>query len=335
MGAAVERGGVGVSASEISGRHRRDAATLEHAALFYDDDEQLARGVVDHVRAGLEADDAVVVALPDAHLSLVRDALGDDAHAVLLQDVRRLGLNPARLLPALHGFLDGLPGRRVRAVGEALWPDRPADERAAYLQTDALTNVAFADRPVTMLCPYDTRLLDGDGIADARALHPLVVEDGSPVPNASFGDPLKLAEAVLGPLPEAPEEGETLVFRPPHGPRTVRRAVAEHAAEAGMTPDRVTDFCLAVHEVALNTVVHTEGPGILSLWHTDDRMVAEIQDSGYIGDPLVGRHPPGPTDGRGYGLYLTHHLCDLVRLHSTPDGGTTVRMTMYLDGPHR
>jgi len=44
---------------------------------------------------------------------------------------------------------------------------------------------------------------------------------------------------------------------------------------------------------------------------------------------------PGPTDGRGYGLYLTHHLCDLVRLHSTRDGGTTVRMTMYLDGPHR
>jgi hypothetical protein len=82
------------------------------------------------------------------------------------------------------------------------------------------------------------------------------------------------------------------------------------------------------------TVVHTDGRGILSLWHTDDRVIAEIQDSGFVEDPLVGRHPPGPADGRGYGLYLTHRLCDLVRLQSTRDGGTTVRMTMYLDeGP--
>jgi len=65
--------------SEIRGRHRRDVASLEHAALFYEGDEQFVRGVVGHVRAGLEADDAVVVALPDAHLSLVHDALGDDA----------------------------------------------------------------------------------------------------------------------------------------------------------------------------------------------------------------------------------------------------------------
>ena len=335
MDAATERGGVRVTVSEIRGRHRRDVASLEHAALFYEGDEQFVQGVVGHVRAGLEADDAVVVALPDTHLSLVHDALGDDAQAVVLQDVRRLGLNPARLVPALQKFVEDRPGRRVRAVGEALWPDRPADERAAYLQHDALTNLAFADLPVSMLCPYDTRLLDADGLTDVRAAHPLVVEDGTAVANAGFGDPLVLAEAVLGVLPDGPEESETLVFRPPHGPRAVRRAVAEHAAQAGMTPDRVTDFCLAVHEVALNTVVHTNGPGILSLWHTDDRVVAEIQDSGYLDDPLVGRHPPGPSDGRGYGLYLTHHLCDLVRLHSTRDGGTTVRMTMYLDGPHR
>lgn len=156
-----------------------------------------------------------------------------------------------------------------------------------------------------------------------------------PVPNTTYGDPAKLAETVLGPLPEAPDLGETLVFTAPHGPRAVRRAVADHAAGAGLSPDRVADFCLAVHEVAVNTVVHTEGPGILSLWHTGDRVVAEIQDSGHIADPLVGRHPPAAADGRGYGLFLTHSLCDLVRLHSARDGGTTVRMTMYLDGRSR
>lgn len=323
--------------ADDTGRHRRgsDTAGFEHVALFYDDDAHLVARVVDHVREGLEAEDAVVIALPGEQLGPIREALGADARAVVLQDVRRLGPNPARLVPALHQFADEHPDRRVRAVGAGLWPDRPADERAAYLQHDALTNIAFDGRPVTMLCPYDTRGLDADTAADVRAAHPLLVEGGVPVPNTTYGDPAKLAEAVLGPLPEPPDLGETLVFTAPHGPRAVRRAVADHATGAGLSADRVADLCLAVHEVAVNTVVHTEGPGILSLWHTEDRVVAEIQDSGHIADPLVGRYPPAASDGRGYGLFLTHRLCDLVRLHSAQDGGTTVRMTMYLDGRPR
>ncbi|MDD7965991.1 sensor histidine kinase [Actinomycetospora lemnae] len=322
--------------SDVVGRHRRAGASgFEHAALFHDDDAGFVSGVVDHVRAGLEADEAVVIALPAEDLGPIRDALGADAGAVVLQDVRRLGRNPARLVPALHEFVDGHPGRRTRVVGQGLWAGRPADERAAYLQHDALTNLAFAERPVTMLCPYDTRRLDADTVADARAAHPLLVEDGVPVENATYGDPLKLAEAVLGALPEPPELGETLVFGAPDGPRAVRRAVAEHAAGAGLAPERVADLCLAVHEVAVNTVVHTVGRGILSLWHTEDRVVAEVEDGGWIEDPLVGRYPPGPEDGRGYGLFLTHRLCDLVRVSSSRDGGTTVRMTMYRDGGPR
>lgn len=322
-------------ATDTIGRHHRGSQpALEHAALFHHDDDSLVAGVVAHVRAGLEDGDAVVVALPGAHLGLVGAALGEDVDAVVLQDVRRLGRNPARLLPALHKFVDEHPGRRVRVVAQAWSADRPLDERLACLQHDALANVAFADHAVSLLCPYDASRLDDTAAADARAAHPLVVEDGVAVPNATYGDPLKLAEAVAGPIPEAPDEGETLVYHAPHGPRAVRLAVAEHATAAGLHPDRVADLCLAVHEVALNTVVHTEGRGILSLWHSDDRVVAEIQDGGFVEDPLVGRHPPGPADGRGYGLYLTHRLCDLVRLHSTRDGGTTVRMTMYLDdGP--
>lgn len=311
------------------------AAGFEHTAFFYDDDARFVDGVVAHVREGLATDDAVVIALPAETLTPIRDALGGDARAVVLQDVRRLGPNPARLVPALHRFVDEHPGRRVRAVGGGMWADRPADECAAYVQHDALTNLAFADRPVTMLCPYDSRALDQDTAADVRAAHPLVVEGGGPVPNATYGDPAKLAETVLGPLPEPPELGETLVYTAPHGPRAVRRAVADHAAAAGLSPERIADLCLAVHEVAVNTIVHTEGPGILSLWHTADRVVAEIQDSGHIDDPLVGRYPPADADGRGYGLFLTHRLCDLVRLHSARDGGTTVRMTMYLDGVQR
>ncbi|WP_433026648.1 ATP-binding protein [Actinomycetospora sp. CA-053990] len=59
-------------------------------------------------------------------------------------------------------------------------------------------------------------------------------------------------------------------------------------------------------------------------------VVCEVQDSGWIADPLVGRHRAGPAEGRGYGLGLAHQLCDLVQIHSDPSDGTTVRMTACL-----
>jgi len=56
------------------------------------------------------------------------------------------------------------------------------------------------------------------------------------------------------------------VFGAPDGPRVVRRAVAEHALRAGLDEDRAADLSLAAYEVAVNTVVHTGRPGLLSLW---------------------------------------------------------------------
>lgn len=325
---------MGVRTADTIGRHRRGIPSgLEHIALFYSEDEAFLHGVLDHVHAGLEADDVIVVGLPADHLAAVRSGLGADVGRVHLHDIDHLGRNPARLLPALRTFLDvhGGPGRRVRAVGEACWPGRTVGERAACLQHDALANVAFEGLDLSMLCPYDTRGLDEDARADACAAHPEVVEDGAIAPNPNYGDPVKLAESVAGPLPEPGAFGETLVFTAPHGPRSVRRAVAEHARRAGLADGRVADLCLAVHEVAVNTVVHTAGPGILSLWEEGGSVVAEIQDGGFIADPLAGRYAPDPTDGRGYGLYLTHRLCDLVRVHTTRDAGTTIRMSMRLD----
>ncbi len=305
---------------------------LEHSALFYRDDGTFLSGVLEHVRSGFEAGDVVVVGLPREHLAAVRAELGDDAGRVHLYDLGLLARNPARVLPALRTFADihGRAEHRIRVVGESCWSGRTRPERSACLQHDALANVAFEGLGLSVLCPYDTRALTDEEGADACAAHPHTVEDGAATPNPNYGDPVKLAESVAGPFPEPAGLGETLVFSAPHGPRTVRLAVAEHARRAGLTDDRVADFCLAVHEVAVNTVVHTEGPGILSLWEEDGSVMAEIEDGGYITDPLAGRYPPGPTDGRGYGLYLTHRLCDLVRVHTTREAGTRVRMSMRM-----
>ncbi|WP_243418030.1 sensor histidine kinase [Actinomycetospora cinnamomea] len=320
---------------------------MVHPALFYADDQTYLAGTVPFLREGLEAGEPVMMAAPPTKLDLVRQALGPVAAEVGLHDMTLAGRNPGRIIAGvLRAFVDEhAHAGRVRIIGEPIWAGRSPQQYAAAVQHEALINVALADRPATVLCPYDTTALAPAVIADARRTHPVVVERDTTTTSERYADPTDVAQWFSGPLAEPTEIGETLVFSAPDGPRIVRHAVAEHALRAGVDEDRVADLCLAAYEVAVNTVVHTGRPGLLALWTRESgsasgweaaepaAVVCEVQDSGWIADPLVGRHPCGPADGRGYGLRLAHQLCDLVQVHSDPSLGTTVRMTMHRDEP--
>jgi anti-sigma regulatory factor (Ser/Thr protein kinase) len=93
---------------------------------------------------------------------------------------------------------------------------------------------------------------------------------------------------------------------------------------------RIADFTVAVNELATNTVKHGGGVGTLALWTEDGALVAQVRDGGHIANPMAGRVPP-PLDSAngGRGLVLVNQLCDLVRVHTTPDG-TTIRALLYL-----
>lgn len=86
---------------------------------------------------------------------------------------------------------------------------------------------------------------------------------------------------------------------------------------------------LCVNELAANTIEHTGGPGLLSVWTDDEELVCQIDDTGHITDPLAGRvAPPWDAEG-GRGLLLIHELSDLVLIH-TGICGTTVRLHFTL-----
>ena len=319
----------------------QDLGGLVHPALFYADDASYVAGTVPFLREGLDAGEPVMMAAPPSRLALVADALGPSAGDVAFHDMTVAGRNPGRIIAGvLRAFVDEHAGAgRARIIGEPIWVGRSPAEYAAAVQHEALINAALGDRPVSVLCPYDTSALAPAVLADAERTHPLLVEVGVTSDSTRYANPAEFAQWMSGPLAEDEDSllGETLVFSAPTGPRTVRLAVAEHALRAGLEPDRTADLCLAAYEIAVNTVVHTGRPGLLTLWTRTDSapepaaVVCEVQDSGWIGDPLVGRHPSGPADGRGYGLRLVHQLCDLVQVHTDPTAGTTVRMTMNLD----
>jgi anti-sigma regulatory factor (Ser/Thr protein kinase) len=334
-----------VSAERDQGRHRfGGAGALVHPALLYADDETYLAGTVSYLREGLEAGEPVMMAAPPTKLDLVRAALGPVASDVVFHDMTVAGRNPGRIIAGvLRAFVDEHAGDgRVRIIGEPIWAGRSPQEYAAAVQHEALINVALAERPATVLCPYDTTALDPAAVAEAARTHPVLVERGTTRSSGQYADPTLFAQHAGGPLAEPDEVGETLVFSAPDGPRAVRTAVAEHALRAGIDEDRVADLCLAAYEVAVNTVVHTGRPGLLTLWTRHPAtasgweaaepaaVVCEVQDSGWIADPLVGRHRCGPAEGRGYGLRLAHQLCDLVQVHSDPSLGTTVRLHAYL-----
>jgi hypothetical protein len=67
---------------------------------------------------------------------------------------------------------------------------------------------------------------------------------------------------------------------------------------------------------------------VLHIWHTPRQVVCQLQDRGWITDPLAGRARTGPDD-RGHGLWLVNHVCDLVELRSGP-WGTCVRLHVSL-----
>jgi hypothetical protein len=66
----------------------------------------------------------------------------------------------------------------------------------------------------------------------------------------------------------------------------------------------------------------------LATWIDEKRAVFEVADGGVIEDPLAGRRPAAPDQENGRGLAIVHRLCDLVRVHTGPDG-TAVRV--YFD----
>ena len=138
--------------------------------------------------------------------------------------------------------------------------------------------------------------------------------------------PRALGSWVDGTLSTPPDDAEVLRYRADLA--EVRKFTAAQALRAGLSPDRANDLVIAVAELAANTLIHTSGPGTLTIWVTDDEIICQVQDQGQITDPQAGmvRHAPDAPGG-GRGLWVVYQVCDQVEI-STGRAGTTLRVHM-------
>jgi anti-sigma regulatory factor (Ser/Thr protein kinase) len=301
-----------------------DGGVLSHAAFFYRSQPEYAAAIVAFVHAGLAAGEPALVAVPGARARVIGDRLDDGPGEAVFTDMAELGRNPARIIPEVRAFTDKHPGQRLRFVGEPIWPGRPAAAVCEAIRHEALINLAFAQAPITILCPYDASGLARSVLTSARRTHEEPAASGAT--GQTWWD--NLPPGCNRPLGPPPAGAETLAYDTDLAP--VRRLVADHARRAGLAGGRTVDLVLAANEVAANTISHTTGNGVLQVWHTAEEIVCQVHDRGEITDPLAGRVRHGPDD-RGHGLWLVNQVCDLVELRTGP-AGTTVRMHMRLAG---
>jgi anti-sigma regulatory factor (Ser/Thr protein kinase) len=325
---AVDDGDDGTS--RRTERPVKAAGTLTHDALFYTDEASYRSGLLAFVREGLERDEPVLVAVPEPGLGVMRAALSPaEAARVRIADMAMRGRNPGRIIGSvLTAFVREHSGKHVRIIGEPIWAGRSTDEYPACAEHEALINVALADSPAYVLCPYDVSRLDREALTDATRTHPTLASEGERWDSPGYTDPVAVAAWFDSTLPAAPCDADVMVIGASTGTRAARRFVHDYATDRGMKPDRVSDLRTAVQELVVNTALHSGGSGLLSIWSTDTEVVCQVQDGGHISDPLAGRRPPEPSEA-GHGLYTVHLLCDLVRVHRCHDG-TTVRVHVGL-----
>jgi anti-sigma regulatory factor (Ser/Thr protein kinase) len=303
------------------------ADSFAHLAYLYEDPDDYTRTIEAFALEGLEAGDAVLIAVPGANLRRLRRALDERANEIVFADMEQMGGNPARIIPFIADFLSSHRERHVRFVGEPIWPGRSDRELTEAFRHEALLNVAFANATATILCPYDVAGLDASVIDDAGCTHPELTSGGLTRPSGAYRDPLDAYRARDRLLP--PPRGPVATLPVSHDLHTLRQWVGAQARAARLPSKRAADLVLAANEAVSNTLVHADGRGTARIWLDRDAVVCEIADTGRIHDPLAGRR--APTTGRigGRGLWLINHLCDLVELRSGADG-TVLRLHMAL-----
>lgn len=300
-----------------------------HPALFYTSAQEYLDALVPFIADGVAKTHAVLVAVPGHKLPALRAALGDVAGAVTMADMTAAGRNPGRILGGvLSAFADKHAHRPVRMVGEPIWHGRSADEYPACIEHEALINLAFAGRAVTVLCPYDATRLAPGVLDDARITHPLVWRPGE----AERNSPAYSVDVALArynrPLITSPA-AVIYTARSLTDLAGARRFATRYGRLLGLSADSLADLRLIATELASGSLQFGGGTCRLAFWQHDGHLVCEARDVGRLDDPLAGRRPPGADTERGHGLYLINAIADLVRTH-TGGQGTTIHVYLRL-----
>jgi anti-sigma regulatory factor (Ser/Thr protein kinase) len=296
---------------------------FSHAALLYCGRDEYHSAVDAFLRFAAGAAAPLYAAVPGANGLLAGGAPHRPRASAV--DMTDLGRNPARIIPAAYSFADDHPGERVYCLWEPAWPARSPAELREVARHEALCNLAFHGRAMTILCLYDADL-GGDVVSSAEQTHPVVLEGDRRLCSATYLGAGRFPPGYDDPLPPPAPDAETLAFD--EHLMAVREFAVRHARAAGLRPGRVSDLVIALSEIAANALDY--GGGAVRAWCADGELLCQVEDAGHIADPLAGRRRRPADAASGHGLWLVNQVCDLVETRTGPKG-TTTRIHMRCD----
>ncbi|NJP98498.1 sensor histidine kinase [Nonomuraea sp. FMUSA5-5] len=295
-------------------RARSDGESLKHVAVPYDSDEAFLELAVPHVRTALREGRQVLVITCPVKLARLREALGHEADLIDSRLSTSWYDHPYRTLAAYHEYTRG---RRTLVIGEPVWAGRSRREIRELIRYESVINAAFRATAAIMWCLYDLRHVPGGVLDYGPVNHPVLLGADGETASSRFVEPHELVlHDDREPLPEPPATAETVRFTARELKR-LRQTVGDYARAAGMDRNLITSLVISVSEIAANSVEHGAGYGTIAMWVVDGELVCEIADpGGALDDPLPGYIPPEPESPRGYGLWISRQLCDLVELRA-------------------
>jgi anti-sigma regulatory factor (Ser/Thr protein kinase) len=300
------------------------AGGFVHQALIYGSDQEFLDVAVPFVEEAVEAGEPALVAVQEGNVRGLRAALGRSTPGVALFSVDQWYDTSARTRDKFGRWVsEHATDGRVRLIGEPPWAIGYPAQLRDWARHESVLNVAFAEYPVTFICPYDARVLPAEIIEHAHGTHPEIVGPGGTSSSESYEDPVefcsRLDSAVTRPTGDPDAEINFGLADLP----ALRQTVGESAMTAGLTRSRADELVLAVHEIATNAVVHGRPPATVRIWHEQGELIFEVSDAGTgISDVLAGQLTPSTVGSGGRGLWLSRLVCDAVEIRS--DSGCAV-----------
>jgi anti-sigma regulatory factor (Ser/Thr protein kinase) len=294
---------------------------LRHEALVYDDDETFVGRVAAFLRDGINEAPTIAV-LNRRHSALLREELGGDAERVTFTDCNDVYVRPIDVLAYYDATLRRLSAAgstSVRVAAEIpLGPSRAGWRD--WISYEAIVNRVLADRPLDVLCLYDTNRAPDAVIEGVWQTHPHVDADGV---GPHYRDPHEVVAAFT------PKPLQTLPIDPlplTRDATAFREELSAVLAAARAPRAKAVNMLVAANEVFENALEHGGGPSALRAGLVEGWFVCEVEDGGPgLDDPLAGYVPPTTAEHRRAGLWLARRLTSRLELIPA-EPGLIVRM---------
>jgi transcriptional regulator with XRE-family HTH domain len=166
---------------------------LGHRALTYGSDEEFLAAAIPFLAEGIERSHGLLAVTTESQIELLRDTLADRFEHVEFADSVDWYRSPDTAFNRYREFVKQrfeAGAAWIRIVGEPVWAGRSDAEITMWTRYESMINLSFASSPATIVCPYDTRALPEEIVADARRTHPEVAHGTDATASLTYREPL-------------------------------------------------------------------------------------------------------------------------------------------------